>query len=308
MMKKTLAKAIPLWMVCIIVLNSTMAVGFLEYYIMKRNFNTYIADLSKTVKNSNEMMQILTQKVLPQKGYILTIQWRDIGKKLLDTGTIDKTKYQQLFASEPESQKHMWHLVNVSKDYMTINEKNAHFMVNTLWAAGLVNKSKILDEGSMKENSRGNMMGYASTGGWTLGSKTANELFSSESIISLTQEQEELVKKIAQNIFRPCCNNPTDFPDCNHGMAALGYIEIAVKQGVSEKQIYNEVLMLNAFWFPQNYVDLALYMETQGTAWENVDAKKALSAQYSSARGMDNIQQTIQNVPRIATQKGGCAA
>lgn len=178
-------------------------------------------------------------------------------------------------------------------------------MVNTLWALGLVQKSKVLDAGPMRTG--GNpTANFASTAGWTLGTKPAMELYSSATIIPLTEEQQELVKKIAENVFRPCCGNSTAFPDCNHGMAALGYIEWAVYNGLPENQIYKDLLAFNSFWFPQNYVDMAVYFDKQGTKWKDVDPKSALSANYSSAQGAQRIKQAVQSVPGVSSQGGGC--
>jgi len=305
--KKSLAKAIPLWLVMILLLNSILATGFIEYYIMKKNFNTQITALAQTTKNPDELVQILKQKVIPQKGYRLAVKWNNIGKQLLESGVIDKTKYEELFANDPVAKKEMTaHMMNASNDFMTINESNSRFMVNTLWALGLVNKNKILEEGSMKTYGKGDMMGFASTGGWNLGSRPTSELYSSKEIIKLTAEQQELVKKIAQNVYRPCCGNSTEFPDCNHGMAALGYIELAVAQGIGEKQIYSDLLKLNSFWFPQQYVELAAYLDKQKTDWNKVDPKLALSSQYSSAQGAQQVHKSVQNVPGLNTQQGGC--
>lgn len=297
--RKILTKAIPLWLVAIVLLNSVLATGFIEYYVMKKNINT---------QNPEELMQILKQKVLPQKGYRLSVRWKDVGKQLLESGIIDKKKYEELFAGDPVAKKEMAHLMNASNDSMTINEGNSRFMVNTLWALGLVNKNKILEEGSMKTVGNGDHMNYASTGGWNLGSKPTSELYSSSEIIKLTVEQQELVRQIAQNVFRPCCNNSTEFPDCNHGMAALGYIELAVAQGVSEKQIYKDILALNSFWFPQTYVELAAYFDKQGIDWNRVGAKTALGSQYSSAQGSQQTRQNVQNIPGLNIQQGGCGA
>lgn len=306
--KKILSKVIPLWLVVILLINSIMATGFIEYYIMKKNFNAQISVLARTTKNPEELVQILKQKVLPQKGYKLTVKWGTIGKQLLESGAIDRTKYEELFVNDPVAKKEMTHLMNASSDSMVINEGNSRFMVNTLWALGLVNKNKILEEGSMKTVSNGNHMNYASTGGWNLGSRPTSELYSSAEIIKLTAEQQELVKKIALTVYRPCCGNSTEFPDCNHGMAALGYIELAVAQDVSEKQIYKDLLELNSFWFPQQYIELAAYFDKQKTDWNKVDPKLALSSQYSSAQGSRQVQQSIQNIPGLNVQQGGCGA
>lgn len=306
--KKILSKAIPLWLAIIILVNSVMATGFVQYYIMKKNFDAQISALAKATKNPEELVQILKQEVLPQKGYFLSVRWNDIGKQLLDSGVIDKTKYDELFKQDQYAREQMKYLSKNSRDHMMIDENNSRFMVNTLWALGLVNKNKILEEGSMKTYGKGEIMNFASTGGWNLGTKSTDKLFSSSEIIKLNNQQQELVKKIAQNVFRPCCDNSTEFPDCNHGMAALGYIEAAVSQGVPEKQIYKDLLSLNSFWFPQQYVELAAYFDSKNTSWDKVDAKLALSSQYSSAQGSQQIQQDIQKVPGFNIQQRGCGA
>lgn len=307
--KKILGKTFPLWMVIVLTIQSSAIIGLAEYYFMKKNFNKQIAALRQTTKNPEELVQILKQEVIPQKGYKLSVKWGDIGQQLLQSGVIDENKYKELLSQDTQAQKEInKHLMSKSNDKMEINEKNSRFMVNTLWALGLVNKSKILDEGLMKTYGDKDPMRYASTGGWELGSKETSELYSSTELIKLTPEQEEIVQKIAENVYRPCCGNHTAFPDCNHGMAALGYIQLAVKQGVSEKQIYKDLLALNSFWFPQNYVDIAMYLNKQGKDWKKLDAKTLLSSQYSSAQAARQIRQSIQNVPGINVQGGGCGA
>lgn len=304
--RKTFSKTLPIWMVFLLLLNSVLATGFVEYYVMKKNFNEALLELAKEAKNPKELAEILKQEVLPQKGYTLGVRWEGIGQQLLESGVIDKKKYEEIFAQDIQAKDQMKYLAKFSSDRMVINEKNAHFMVNTLWALGLVNKNKILDEGSMKMYGKPDVMSFASTGGWNLGVKSTNKLYSSAQIIKLSPREQELVEKIAQNVYRPCCGNHTEFPDCNHGMAALGYIELAVKQGLSERQIYKDILALNSFWFPQQYVQLATYMNKQKIQWKKVDAKLALSAQYSSAQGSEQVRQAIQNIPGLDTQGGGC--
>jgi len=304
--KKVSKKAVPLWLLFVLLLNASMLTGFLEYYWMKKSFSKTIVELSKTTKNPQDLVLILKQEVLPQKGYKLSVKWGDIGRQLISAGIIDEEKYKELFKDEP--QKDMQYLTHTSLDRMVINERNSRFMVNTLWALGLVNKSKILDEGSMREYSDGNIMGFSSTGGWTLGTQNTSVLYSSQEIIKLPPQQEELVKRIAQTVYRPCCGNHTEFPDCNHGMAALGYIELAVRQGVPERQIYKDLLALNSFWFPQNYLELSIYMYENGTEWKNIDAELALSSKYSSGQGAQVIRESIQNIPGLNIQSGGCSA
>src|SRR3989344_1850553 len=165
-LKKFLSKAVPLWMVLVIVLNSTLVMGIAQYYLIRQELNRNITQLAKTSKNPEELVQLLKQEVLPQKGYATSLEWKDLIKKLIEAGAIDKQKYGEEAKYLEEAGK------------IEINETNAHFMVNTLWALGLTNKSKVLDEGPMKgkDIDTGKM---ASTGGWTMGAKTAMELYSS---------------------------------------------------------------------------------------------------------------------------------
>ncbi len=304
-LKKVLLKAVPLWMVIIIVLNSTMLMGFVQYYFLRQEIQRNLQDLAKTTQSPEELVEVLKQEVLPQSGYKTSLKWKNLGQRLVEVGAIDKKKYEEIFVSESDGQDHMKYLDGNWEENMVINETNSRFMVNTLWALGLANKSKVLDEGQMKTGETPTE-NFASTGGWTLGAKPVMEIYSSAEIIPLTPEQQELVKKIAENVFRPCCGNSTAFPDCNHGMAALGYIEWAVYNGLPESQIYKDLLAFNTFWFPQNYVEMAVYFEKAGTKWKNVNPQMALSRDYSSAQGAAKIKQSIQGVSGLQNQGGGC--
>ena len=165
--------------------NGICSILHYEEELQRTNFRT-----SQSNKSPEELVQILKQKVLPQKGYLLSARWNDIGKQLLSSGVIDKTKYDELFKEDKYAMKQMKYLSNNSHDHMMINENNSRFMVNTLWALGLVNKNKILDEGSMKTYGKVDFMNFASTGGWSLGSKPTSELYSSSEIIKLNSQQQ----------------------------------------------------------------------------------------------------------------------
>lgn len=305
-MKKILKKVIPLWMAIFIALDAAAFVGLAEYYIMKKQFNASIVKLAETTKSPEDLVSILKQEVLPVKGYTTSMKWKNLGQQLVESGVIDKQKYEEIFISEADGKNELKYLEGNWDENITINEKNSRFIVNTFWALGLVNKSKVLDEGPMMQEGKTKAENFASTGGWTIGAKPVMEIYSSKQIIPLTAEQQELVKNIAENVFRPCCNNPTSFPDCNHGMAALGYIEWAVYNGLPENQIYKDLLAFNSFWFPQTYVEIAAYFDKQGTKWKDVDAKLALSADYSSAQGAARIKQAVQGLPGIQNSAGGC--
>jgi len=301
-------KSIPLYLAISLIINSVAVTGLLEYYFMRKYFNKQIAKLIQQNKNPEDLIAEITRQVTPSEGYTTSIKWGDIGKKLIESGAIDKAEYEEIFNSNTNGQQEMDIFNGNSNKKISINENNSRFIVNTLWALGLVNKSKVLSKGVMNTGQYADKTGnFASTGGWTLGAKDSMQLYSSQEIIPLTDKQQDLVKKIAENIYRPCCGNHTAFPDCNHGMAALGYIELAVAKGLSEEQIYKDLLAFNSFWFTQNYIEMAVYFQKEkNITWDKVDAKLALSQEYSSAQGAKKIKQAVQNVAGLTSQGGGC--
>lgn len=250
----------------------------------------------------------LLPQVAPEQGYKVNIKWGDIGQKLVESGAIDIEKYNQNY-SDSSYNDLLRYLTESKDDGITVDRENSYFWVNTLWALGLAQKSDVLEKGVMGTDYKDKIGNFASTGGWTLGSKDAVSLYSSEDIIPLTQEQQDKVTKISENIYRPCCGNPTSFPDCNHGMAILGLIEIMVSQGFSEDEIYKASLAFNSYWFTTTYVDLAYYFQTtKGVTWDKVDPKEVLSAKYSSGQGYAKIKEEIGNIPGSKNVGASCGA
>ena len=92
---------------------------------------------------------------------------------------------------------------------------------------------------------------FASTGGWTLAKGRAMDHYSMHRFVELTPEQQALIEKVSKNIFRPCCRNSTYFPDCNHGMAMLGLMELMASQGASETEMMTKAQEVNDLWFPK---------------------------------------------------------
>ncbi|RJR15035.1 hypothetical protein C4579_03130 [Candidatus Microgenomates bacterium] len=246
--------------------------------------------------------------VVPQEGYTVDIAWGDLGKQLVASGAIDLEKFRQNY-QDPKYQELLTYLTETKNESIKVDQDSAYFWVNVLWALGLTQKSAVLEKGVMGTEYKDQLGNFASTGGWTLGSKDAVSLYSSQSMIPLTADQQTLVVKISSGIYRPCCGNPTSFPDCNHGMAILGLVELMVSQGFSEDEIYQAALAFNTYWFPTTYVDLAYYFQTQeNTAWDEVSAQKVLSAQFSSAQGYQEIKQKIGTIPGAQSVGASCGA
>ncbi|MBI2443865.1 MAG: hypothetical protein HYV42_01315 [Candidatus Magasanikbacteria bacterium] len=247
----------------------------------------------------------LAESVIPSAGIELPVSWGDLGRQLVANGVIDRNQFLALYQGRggllPDEQKL---LDGNNNGRLKITPENSGFLLNLLWALGLGNKNPILDTGPMVDKRYGGAGNFASTGGWSLAKGKAMDHYSKHGFIKLNPTQQALVERVSQGIYRPCCNNATYFPDCNHGMAMLGLLELMAAKGVSEAEMYKTALQVNAYWFPDTYLTLAKYEATNNTAWEQVDPKKLLSAEYSSAGGFRAIQSRVQPVQQGGG--GGC--
>ena len=181
----------------------------------------------------------------------IPVVWGDLGVKMVNAGVIDRDKFLQIYADRgglSSAEKKL--LDGTDNGKIVVNEENSGVILNLLWALGLGNKNDVLDNGEMKDPRYGNLGNFASVGGWIIAKGNPVDHYSKHQFITLTKEQQELVDRTSRNIFRPCCGNSTHFPDCNHGMAMLGLIELMASQGATESQIYEIALVMNSFWFP----------------------------------------------------------
>lgn len=257
------------------------------------------ADLSNPAQQLNGEQQ---NKLGLQNWVELPVVWGDIGVQMIEAGVIDQTKFEELYAQRGG-------LAVTDKEFLTgsnngnlmIHSENSGMILNMLWAFGLANKNPILENGPMMDKQYGGAGNFASTGGWNLAKGSAMDHYSMHKFITLTPEQQALMERVAKNIYRPCCNNSTYFPDCNHGMAMLGLLELMASQGVSEADMYKVALQVNTLWFPGQYEAIKTFITSQGTDWNTVDPKKILGAEYSSATGIQKVMSQI----KPQEQKGG---
>ncbi|MEK6982096.1 MAG: hypothetical protein AABX38_04155 [Candidatus Micrarchaeota archaeon] len=264
--------------------------------------------INNTQKNETEKLNELLEKVVPSKRVILNAKWNDLGPKTIKSGSLNLDKFSLVMQRNgyPLDGEQMGILENGSTAFISIDRQNSQFLLNLFWAFGLVNKNNVLDNGTMAEQDY-MIPKYASTGGWPLGDASGGALYSSVPIIKLNKKQQQLVEKISSSTYRPCCNNPTSFPDCNHGMAALGLIEWMAYQNASEENIYDALLIANSYWFPQTYYELAVYFDMQNRSWESIDPREILSFNYSSASGSSSIREKVKDVPAVKIYGGNCA-
>ncbi|MBI3619677.1 hypothetical protein HY214_00830 [Candidatus Roizmanbacteria bacterium] len=261
--------------------------------------------------NDKERNDIFEQ-INPVKGYQLNVSFADLGPKMIAAGVIDFDKLKSTYEKngQPLTRAELDILTKDTDKKITITRDNSYFLLNFFWALGLANQSKILTDGDMMKQSQGQTGNFASTGGWSLAKGKAMNYYSKSRLITLTADQEKTVMKVSSRIYRPCCNNPTSFPDCNHGMALLGVLQLLAANGATENQMYEAAKYFNAFWFPGNYYDLALYFKNkEGKSFKQIPGSVLLSRDYSSASGWRNAKQwltdkgIIQSPPR---QGGSC--
>ncbi|MDO8561468.1 MAG: hypothetical protein Q7S05_01435 [bacterium] len=265
---------------------------------------------SPSVRNnqSEETSRLaIEESVLPKAGVQLPVAWGDMGARLVEAGAIDPVAFKQVYQARgafPEAYEKL--LSGKSDGKLTITEDNAGYLLNLLWALGLANKNPILeDKTEMMNPAYGGAGGFASTGGWTIAKGNAMEHYNKHALVALTPEQQELVDRVSRGIFRPCCGNSTHFPDCNHGMAMLGLLELMAAQGVSEQEMYKTALAVNSYWFPDTYLTIAEYMQSNGTDWKKVSPQEMLGANYSSAAGIQNILSQV-SAPASSGGGSGC--
>ncbi|MDP3900865.1 MAG: hypothetical protein Q8Q38_00785 [bacterium] len=265
----------------------------------KRNIPTR---LTESASYSTDSEIGLRDAVLPKEGVELPVVWGDLGKRLMELGVIDADKLESLYAQRGGLDEETQRLIGANDTgSLVITEENANALLNLLWAFGLANENRILAEGPMMDPQYGGDAGrFASTGGWTLAAGSVMDHYNKHQLVTLTETQQELVELVSKNIYRPCCGNSTYFPDCNHGMAMLGLLELMASQGVGEQEMYQIALKVNSYWFPDTYLTIATYLEHQGISWLQADPKLVLGESFSSAAGYARILSEVDPV-----QSGG---
>ena len=225
--------------------------------------------------------------------YILPIAYGMLGPQLIKAGAFAYDAFVQVYAKagQPLTREQQAIVRTGSDRPIEIDHANAYFLLNLLWAAGLANNNPLLRAGPLIANSKGQIERLASIGGWSLAVKPIHELFSGSSLVTLNVAQQARVEEAAATIYRPCCNNPTSFPDCNHGMAMLGLLELMAAQDVDVNTMLETAKMVNSFWFPAQSRELAIYHQTQtGEDFSAMKAQDAVGAERFSGRGITEVR------------------
>lgn len=256
----------------------------------------------RTINFSN-----IVEQVYPAQGSVLPVKWDGIARQLVDNGALNLSFVANSLSSsaQPLTNSELEALNGTGDINVTLNKSSALFTLYVLWALGINNKNPIINNGPVM-NYGGNPYDLASTGGYgPLGKLQLGNL----SIVTLNGSEQEMVEAIASNTYRPCCDNPAMFPDCNHGAAQLGLIELMASQGKNAAQIYNALKEFNAFYFPQQYLDVAVFFNyTQNKTWGEVPANEVLGYNFSSASGYQKVYEALANdnaLPQASSGSGG---
>ena len=253
--------------------------------------------------NLNSSIQTNIENQVISQTIELPVVWGNLGAQMITAGVIDRDQFESVYANRGGLNDEDKKLLDDSQNgKLIINQKNSGVLLNLLWALGLGNKNEILEKGPMADPKYGGAGGFASTGGWALAKGGAMNHYGKHLFITLSPEQQALVERVSKNIYRPCCNNSTYFPDCNHGMAMLGLLELMASQGVKEDEMYKTALQVNSFWFPDQYAIINKYIESKGVKPQDVNPKEILGINYSSASGYAKVESAL---PREQNQGGG---
>ncbi len=252
----------------------------------------------------------LLDQINPPQGVALPVTFGSLGPNLLAAGAIDLERFVQSYrqGGRPLTDAQTAILTSGSRDPVLFNRENSHFLLNFFWAVGLVNDNPLLTQGALLAQGREQAGRFASTGGWTLGAKPAVELLASARLLTLTAEQQARLEEAAAAVYRPCCNNPTSFPDCNHGMAMLGLLELMASQNATLDEMFEAARYANAFWFPQQMLEVAIMIHImQNVDFAQAGARLVVSREYFSAAGYQAVHRWLEanNLLPTAPNSGG---
>ncbi|GMQ95087.1 MAG: hypothetical protein BMS9Abin13_197 [Patescibacteria group bacterium] len=240
------------------------------------------------VTTSGEKINIedVIESVTPKEGFKTSVRWGDIVAKMVETGALDPRKLEDILIKRyGQEMKPQWRAVLAGGDAnLAINEDNAVFMMYILWTLAKHNQNPILTDSPFAK--------YFTNYDIGVGKKGYGDI----TLLALTPAQQRITLEVAENAYRPCCNNSTARPDCSHGFSALGLVQLMASQGFSKDEILDVFVKFNSFWFPETYVKDALYFKiTEGKDWKDVDKELVAGKNYSSLSGAYKVKNYLKD-------------
>ncbi len=242
----------------------------------------FLTQVTPTVQASYGSIDDLREEVAPAKGVYIQVEWSELPNKLGMLGVIDP---MHLNESLSEIRGHGLTAAEQalfygnSTGFIHLDSESKTFLLYVFWALGLANNNTILDEHAHMFQNYTSPVGQAKYG--------------SVNILRFTPEQQALVEDVAFNSYRPCCNAPTAVTDCSHGFAALGLVEFLAFSGMTREDIFRNLLLFNSYWFTDQYVDIALFIEEQGQGWKQVNSTQIMGYSYSSLEAYQTIKKYL---------------
>ena len=290
-----------------------------------------LANTSRVLSSNTINQTILAAQVVPKTGYTLSFKWGDSVHKLVEAGALNPSNLSILLnnSKEPLTPVEKAILNGTYTGYVQFNSTNVEFVQLVLWSLGINNNNTIVNNGpiinasipyansinnnvTLKQKLNQNVTPqwvasryFASTGGYgPIGKLQLGML----NILSISPSEQIIADYTAENSYRPCCNNPTAFPDCNHGAAALGLIELLASQGANQSQIFTAVKYFNQYQFPQQYSEIAAYFDSHGKNYSQVSSNEVMGYNFSSLSGYENAHQYLIKNGILAPPSGSSAS
>lgn len=226
------------------------------------------------------------EEVVPTAGIRVPLSFGYSIRRLVLAGVIDPAKLRALSRGRPGTWLSDLFAARSPRTIL-FSAETAPYLLDLLWPLGLANKAAFNTDSPINTL---RLPSYASTGGWSLGGESDGYVyFNSVEALPLSKRQETTALQVAKTTFRPCCDNSTYFQDCNHGSALLGLIELAAFHGLSAEEIYRIALVANSYWFPEQYIQAAVYFSTfENQSWQDIRPDLVLGRRFSSASGWES--------------------
>ncbi len=256
------------------------------------------------IPNSTSL-NILANEVYPAGGFVLPVKWGDIVKGLINLGVLNETALIDavLESNQTLTRYEAGIMSGTYNGYIHTNASDSEFVLLVLWSLGISNNNTIITKGPL--STYGNPDQYASTGGYLpLGKLEIGRL----NLVNLTSEQQSEAVDVAAGTFRPCCDNPAMFPDCNHGAAELALIEMMASQGFNESQMFVVLQEFLSEYYPQNMFEVGVVYASHGINFSSVPANMAVGRTLFSASGSQNVGSYIQRYGLLQSDSGSSSS
>lgn len=235
--------------------------------------------------NGNADVNEIVSQVLPEEGFTLEARWGDVVKKMVDEGVLDPDKLESILKNRyGQEMKPEWRRILAGEDAkLSIDAENSVFMMYLTWTLAKHNDVPLIHDSRFSSYFQNYDIGVGRAG------------YGDVALLSLTEEQLRAADRVAQNSYRPCCGQSAANPDCSHGFAALGLIELMASQGYTEDEMFDAFVKFNSFWFPSTYIQNAMYFKvTENQDWEDVDKETIAGQQFSSLSGSYAVKKYLQ--------------